>query len=179
MFDQPDAEGKSGGGDDRSSGDVAGRGDYGEEDEQCREERKRRQIEKGSDEAGDGFSAAELQKHGIGMAGHDGERGEGGQERIVVAEFGREPDGEESLGDIEQKSGHGDAASGGAQDVGGADVAAAFGAHVLSGGEFYQQEAERDSADQVGNRDNANSGSKSVHVRVKSASLVYFPPRER
>ena len=69
-------------------------------------------------------------------------------------EQGAEPDGGAAFEHVEEKCGCAEALAAGAEDVGGADVAAADGADVLLAEDADQQVADRDGAQQVsGGRD--------------------------
>src|SRR5262245_10054419 len=130
MRDQPDGEREGGGADDRARGDVARPGDDGDEDDRGRDEGQRGQAEIGAGEAGDGFAALAAEEDGEGVSGHDGEGGGGHPQRAFGGEIAGEPDGGVALGDVEEEGRSAGGPAGGAQDVGGADVAAPGGANV-------------------------------------------------
>lgn len=86
------------------------------------------------------------------MAEEDGEGRGGEQKGVGFAEVAGEPDGERALGDIEQQSEDAGEAAGGAQNVGGADVAAAHLSDVGAGAPAYDPGAEGEAAEGEGER---------------------------
>lgn len=154
--DKPDGEGEEQGAADGAERDVAAVGNYGDEEDGDGGEGQGGEVSERAGEAGDGLTTFELHKGGEGVTEEDGEGREGKHQGAAFAEVVSQPNGEEAFADVEQEREQASGAAGGAEDVGGADVAAAHGGDVLAGfpaddpgaeGEAAEEEAQDEEAD--------------------------------
>src|SRR6185437_12071494 len=108
------------------------------------------QDEKHSKARGNALPAAEAEREGKHVTGHGKERGKGlrvarrrGDGEIAEGERAQ-PHGRGALQDVQQKGGRAQSLAAGAQHVGGADVAAAYGANILMAENADEQKSRRD-----------------------------------
>ena len=88
------------------------------------------------------------------MPEEDGYGGGAGGNFATVREFVGDPDSEDGFQGVEDQRENADPASGGAENIGCADIAATDGTDVAAGGPAHEEIAERDAAQQIGDDEN-------------------------
>jgi hypothetical protein len=146
-------DGKGRRGDDRGERNVTGEEEDDEEDRKGREGGGGGEGEEYSKRAGYTFATTEAEPDGEDMA-EDGCYGCGYREVIVVGSdvFG-DDDGDIGFSEIEQESSYGEAFGSGARHISGADIAAAGGANILFTKDLYEDIAEGNRTEEIGQRD--------------------------
>lgn len=140
---------KCGSGEDGRQRDVFCECEDYDENGESSESGERRKGEEDSEGGGDAFAAFEAQPDGVDVAEDGAEGGKGfsvlqwdGGEAGREGDAAGEPDGDESLADVEREGEHAEFFCAGADDVGRSDIAAALLANVLFEKETNEDEAE-------------------------------------
>ncbi len=130
--DPPEKNGKHESAHDRGERNEALGGDRQEEGDCGKKQAERREETEGTDEAGDRFTAFEVEEDGIAMTKNDGCRSERECERIGVGNGSGDEDGKNAFENVEEQDDQARFTTGGAMNVSCADVAAAHSANVFA-----------------------------------------------